>query len=276
MSNEKKTKKDEKKVPLAAPKMGRAGYLGRPTSLMGAVTLSSDLLKKKPVGMGPAVEVAFEDLKKANAVGKAGQNHQEEESKAPIAEPRNGAIGAYLTLTGGLDVLVKSGDEPLASQAREVAATVFGEKRPVVTALGPRELNTVLERVSNRLTGAGGQRKQLEALVHPGLVKLLLDRYAALDAAVEAMVLADSAQLDAKRVTAIVNDAINHYAICVLATARPGDTERSEKAEALLRPILTHRADLRRRLTRRGTEEAEVEAEAVDEPEPEPATVTTD
>lgn len=239
-------------VPMRPLKAHRATYLARPATLLGAVTLAGDLATKgRPEEMGAAAEVAFDDMVELRAVGQAALEHQAVLGKVELAGPRNAMMGAYAGLTASLDPLTASAIEPLASEARAVSHELLGEVRPLLIALGPRELKATVERVRDKLARSPELRTRVDALVRPELTDRLLTAYAALEAAVATSVRQAADRVDAVAMTAALDDAINHLALCVLASARPRDEAAVARAEAYLRPILEHRVVNRRRKGRR-------------------------
>lgn len=236
------------RVPVHATRLGRSGYLSRAASLLDAMLLSHDLLSApRPVGLGAAVEAAFDALAEVEAVARDGRAEEETRVKVRVAGARNRMLTAYGSVVSGLDVLIASGVPALAAEAREVAIATLGARRPQRKKLSPSELEVTMKHVVDRLSDTPGLRARLEALVRPELVQLLLDRYAALTETLDNRVRSQKTKMDVRRTTAMLNDAINHYATCVLATAPPGDAEKRARAEAVLRPIVAHRARARRK-----------------------------
>ncbi len=266
------TKKMEKwdfELLAKSPWMDVTAYRARNLTLRGAASLARALLARWPgLVMGEA-KAAFGTLGDGYRAATDVLARVDEES-AGTQEPRNTVLAAYTSVASMLDTLAASPAKVKAAKATQVRRRTFGGTRSIAR-LTPWEAWTAVDTVRKRLDEVPGLRKQLEALVSAELVTALLDANALLG--VRMGVTEDGMlpePVDGRHVITYLVRCIDHYAVCVAATATPGDVMAVQRAERALKPILTVRAALSRRRAR-GEVVEETDLDGLDDDEAEPA-----
>lgn len=248
MKKDKTKKMENRDFELLAkgPMLDVTAYRARNLTIRGAASLARALIARWPGLVTGEAKAAFGALEDGYRAVDEVLARVDEES-AGTQEPRTTVLTAYASVTGMLDTLGASPAKVKAAKAIEVRKWTFGDTGPI-GRMKPWEAWKAVDTVRKRLEDAPDLRKQLEALVTAELVAALLDANVVLG--VRMGVTEDGTlpePIDGRQVIAYLVRCIDHYAVCVAATATPGDAKAVQRAKAALKPILTVREDLSRR-----------------------------
>ncbi len=236
----------------AAPPLHRLVrlYLGRKSTLLGATTICTALRPRKPRGLGPQVERAFERVM-ASRVHATAYLGRTPVPKIDLGVRRNALVAVIGRIRRILHVLSRGSSSDQAKQAREARDALLGREGPSLLRRDPAVLWATFDHVWGLHEEEPATISRLEALVTPGLLVELRQAHAALGAAIAARRAPKAPEVDVRAFTAQINGHIDHYALCVLATVTPGDAAALEDALHLLEPILASRTERSRDLRRK-------------------------
>lgn len=242
-------------------------HLGRKSTLLGALSIGDALALRKPRDLGPQVDRAFERMLACCARARA-YIMRTVLPQVDLGARRNALVAAIGRIRRMLDVLGHSPSSEQAKRARAASNALLGREGAALLRRAPAQLWGTFGAILEHHREHPALLKRLEALVTPELVAEVFQAHAALGAAIAARRAPKPPEVDVRAFIAELNGLIDHYALCVFATAAPGDAAAMRTALHLLEPIRAERADRSRDLRRK-------RARKVDAPEtPAPAPPT--
>jgi hypothetical protein len=239
---------DLARVPPEAhgPHLDVGPYLGRKVSFASALRLARQLIDGRLRAMPPGVRRALAMLEDATVRSFAAIELMESQAQASVARGRAAALTSTTRVTSMLRMWAKAPGSSIAVRHSSLLSEIFGPSRAAYQRLSPHDLFVRLDIVRQKLKRQPRLRRRLEAAVHVANVDALLDGVRRLEIALGTDERPASPP-DVRGLLIHLNRCIDHYAVCVAATATPGDESAVRKATAALRPILELRkASLRR------------------------------